>query len=263
MTVPDASRPDAVPGAGSRELNTFLGKVFEEKPAWATLYESLSETLFPPSLPPLELTSRPIPVADRMATKTNPWTVGTATILNGGILTILLLMGVGAAVNPMPKPISSTDLKLSDFHLFAFPKAQAAGGGGGGGSNDSIDPIVGRLPKFENTPIMPSQVPLLDQPKLAIDPSIAVQQEIKLPDNPSMPNIGVHDSPNVRLVSNGPGAGLGIGTGKDGGLGPGSGIGTGPGSDRGAENGIYTPGGGVSFPIPVVTPEAEFSDEAR
>lgn len=264
MTLPGISRSDAAPGSGSHDLDAFLGKALEQKPVWTTLYENLRETFFPPRLPPLELTSSPIPVPDRMAARTNPWAVGTATVVNGGIMAIVLLLGVRAAFDPIPKSDPHTDVKLSDFDLFVFPKAQSAGGGGGGGgSNELIDPIRGRLPKFENTPLTPPQVPLLDQPKLAIDPSIAVQQQIKLPDNPSMPNIGVHDSPNVRLASNGPGAGLGIGTGLDGGLGPGKGIGTGPGYDRGAWDGIYTPGGSVSSPIPIVTPEAEFSDEAR
>jgi TonB family protein len=113
-------------------------------------------------------------------------------------------------------------------------------------------------------PITPPQVPILDNPRLAIDSAIAVPLDIKLPDNPSLANIGVHNSPNVMLASNGPGNRGGIGTGSDGGDGPGNGNGGGPGSDRGFGNSIYTPGiGGVSNPIPIVSPEAEFSDEAR
>jgi periplasmic protein TonB len=52
-----------------------------------------------------------------------------------------------------------------------------------------------------------------------------------------------------------------IGTGKHGGVGPGTGN-TGWGIDQGP--GIYKPGiGGVSAPVPLFQPEAEFSDEAR
>jgi len=79
-----------------------------------------------------------------------------------------------------------------------------------------------------------------------------------------LPTIGAHASPNVRLASNGPGGPAGIGTGTNSGDGPGSGPGYGPGAKRGAGGSVYRPGvGGVSNPIPLVSPEAEFSDEAR
>jgi TonB family protein len=113
-------------------------------------------------------------------------------------------------------------------------------------------------------PITPPQVPLIERPTLAIDPAIAVPLDAKLPDNSSLPNIGVHISPNVKLVSNGPGTRAGIGTGSDGGDGPGKGPGYGPGFDRGIGGSIYRPGiGGVTNPIAIVSPDAEFSDEAR
>ncbi|MGA9586991.1 MAG: energy transducer TonB, partial [Terracidiphilus sp.] len=92
----------------------------------------------------------------------------------------------------------------------------------------------------------------------------AVPPEIKLPDNPAMPMIGIDSSANVTVISGGPGSHNGIGIGMNGGDGPGDGPGWGPGSRGGAGNGIYTPGiGGVSQPVPIFTPEAEFSDEAR
>jgi TonB family protein len=113
-------------------------------------------------------------------------------------------------------------------------------------------------------PLAPLQPPVLEHPTIAVDPAIAVPLEIKLPDNPQLPNIGVHKSTNVTLDSTGPGTRAGIGTGSDGGDGPGKGIGYGPGFDRGIGNSIYRPGtGGVTNPVPLVTPEAEFSDEAR
>jgi len=114
------------------------------------------------------------------------------------------------------------------------------------------------------TPLSPPQLPLLTNPTLAIDPTIAVPIDIKLPDHPSMPTIGVHQSVNVRFLSGGPGDRAGIGIGTRGGDGPGNGPGNGPGSDGGAGGGPLTPGaGGVSYPVALVSPEAEFSDEAR
>jgi TonB family protein len=261
MKLPDTARPERAQVADNRR-DALLGRSLEEKPLWTRLYESVLEALFPPKLPPLELTSTPIPVPDRMATTTNPWAVGTATIVNGGILAMLLFMGLGAAINRSPQP-NPGKINVSDLTIFAPSSTQLMGGGGGGGSHELIDPNIGRLPRFENTPIVPPQVPLLDVPKLAIDPSVAVEKDIKLPDDPMMPNIGVHESVNVRLASGGPGGAGGIGAGLNGGLGSGNGIGVGLGSDRGAGDRIYQPGGEVSSPIPISTPEAEFSDEAR
>ena len=87
-----------------------------------------------------------------------------------------------------------------------------------------------------------------------MDPAIAVPIEIKLPDNPSLPNIGVHTSPNVSLLSYGPGGPTGIGKGSDGDYGPGKGSnGWGPGSDGGPCGGACTAGvGGVTNPIPLL-----------
>ena len=257
----DSSRRDARPSSDRTRFATFQPQAFEEKSLVSGLYESFRDTLFPPGLPPLELTSKPVPVPDRMAVRTNPWAIGTATLINGCILALVLCLGLKAVINPPPQSVSSSHVDLSD--LLAPLKAQIARGGGGGGSNDPNDPIQGRLPKLERTPLAPLQIPLLEHPKLAIDPAIAVQPDIRLPDNPSMPNIGVHSSVNVTLLSGGPGSHGGIGTGDRGGLGPGKGIGFGPGNDQNVGDGVYAPGGDVSAPIPISTPEAEFSDEAR
>ena len=263
VQLSDELSGDKAHGAGNDSILDLLGKSFEERPIWASLYESLRDAAFLPKLPPLELTSTPIPTPDRMAVKTNPWAIGTATIANGGVLAILILMGLSATVaHPLNSPLGNK-IHLSDFPLFA-PSAAPAGGSDGGGSNELTDPVRGRLPRRDNMPIVPPQVPMLENPQLAVDPAIAIPLEIKLPDNPSLPNIGVHNSPNVTFISNGPGARAGIGTGSDGGVGPGKGTGDGPGLDRGFGDSIYIPGtGGVTNPVPLMTPEAEFSDEAR
>jgi TonB family protein len=198
-----------------------------------------------------------------VASKTNPWAIGTATMVNGGLLAIIILMGLSSSVNRFSAASTPATTRYKDFTLFVPSRAQTGGGGGGGGSNALIDPIVGRLPRFDMHPLTPPQVPLLENPKLAVNPAIAIPPDAKLPDNPLLPNIGVHDSPNVDLASGGPGSG-GIGSGHNGGVGPGDGIGYGPGSERGVGGSVYRPGvGGVTNPIPIVTPEAEFSDEAR
>lgn len=242
----------------------FLKPILNEKPLWRELYESIHDRMFPPKLPPLELTSQPVPVPDRMATNTNPWAVGTATLVNGGALALLLLLGVRAVIPPSPKSGPLSNFRLDDFPLFAPTRADAAHGGGGGGTNDAVAAIKGRNPKLDMHPLAPVEMPLLDHPKLAVENSVAVPPEIKLPDNQSIANIGVHNSTNVTLISGGQGGPVGIGTGRNGGDGSGDGPGWGPGRNGGTGGNVYTPGvGGVTQPVPIFTPEAEFSDEAR
>ena len=263
MTQAGDSRPNADSGSENREADAPLTAALEEKPIWAGLYEGIRDALLPAKLPPLELTSTPVPVVDRMAARTNPWAVGTSTVVNGGIAAMLLCMGLRATFNPGPKPIPGAPVDLSDMRIFApaVKTGDANRGGGGGGSHDLLAPTEGQPPRFERTPLLPPQIPLLEHPKLAIDPAIAT--DIQLPDTQAMPNIGVHESVNIRLISDGAGT-AGIGTGSRNGVGPGDGPGYGPGADGGHGGQNYRVGvDGVTAPVALFTPEAEFSDEAR
>jgi hypothetical protein len=159
------SRRDARTNSPDEEFGVFSSAALEEQPIWTTLCEDIRDALFPHKLPPLELTSKPFPTPDRMTVKTNPWAVGSSTILNGLILTLLVILGMRVAINQTPKPASSAPIDLSDFRVFA--PATASGNGGSGGSNDPVAPIDGRKPKFENMPLAPPLVPVIQQPKLA------------------------------------------------------------------------------------------------
>lgn len=245
------------------ELDAFLGKAFEEKPVWQTLYENVRDVFFPVKLPPLQLTSTPIPVPDRMAVKANPWAIGISTSFNFLIVALAIWLGIRVVHNIVKPPTQATNIDVGTFDLKAPKAGVAAGGGGGGGSHDIVDPIKGKLPPRMKDPITPPMTPILDQPKLAVPSAINVQPNIQLPDNPNMPNIGVTKSANVTLASNGQGGGSGMGTGYGGGMGSGTGNGFGPGTGGNAGGGVYQIGGGVSAPVAIFTPEAEFSDEAR
>lgn len=262
LTQPETnSDAIAVPSDG-HEFDGLLGKAFEEKPIWTELYESIRDVFFPPKLPPLELTSQPIPVPDRMAVKANPWAIGISTTLNLGIALVLLFFVGQKIVQAVKNNVIATNIDVGEY-IPKGPQGDAAHGGGGGGAHDIVDPMKGKLPKLEKNPVVPPMVPVDEHPKLALDEAINVQPNLKLPDNPTLPNIGVTDSTNVKLASNGSGSGGGMGSGSGGGLGSGSGNGYGPGYGGNTGGGLYHVGGGVSAPVPLNTVEAEFSDEAR
>lgn len=253
MQRPDSSRPRANSRTNSSGL--FPGSSFDERPLLATLYENLRDAVFPAHLPPLELTSKPIPIPDRMAARTNPWVIGTAAAVNGAIMALLILLGMRSASPHVPPFHIGSHLDISDLHIFAPVAAKPSDGGNGAGMHDLIDPMEGRAPKFSTAPLAPPMTPIIQQPKLPEESSINIQ----LTGNSQLPNIGVPKSANVTLASEGPGSPNGIGWGSNGVYGPGHGDG------RGSGNGdtVYVAGQGVIPPKLISAPDPEFSDEAR
>jgi len=262
LTPPNASPEAAAAVTDGLKLDAFLGKAFDEKPIWVGLYESIRDVFFPVKLPPLQLTSTPIPVPDRMKVKPNPWAIGISTGVNLAILAVILFFVGKKIIETVAPKLTATNIDVGVFTPQG-PKGKAAGGGGGGGDHSIIDPIKGKTPPRMKDPITPPQVQTVEKPLLAMPSAIDVQKELKLPDNPDMPTLGVAKSANVQLASNGQGGGTGIGTGFGGGDGSGRGNGFGPGSGGNAGGGLYSIGGGVSAPVPIFTVDPDFSDEAR
>lgn len=262
LIQPGSETQSDLPSTEGHEFDSFFGKAFDERPIWKQLYENVHDVFFPPKLPPLVLTSKPIPVADPMAVKANPWAIGTSSFVNIAILAVAIWLGINIIHPPIKTQESSVNVDVSDI-LKAPKLTTPAGGGGGGGSHDIVDPMKGKLPPRMKDPVTPPMVPILEKPKLAFTPAINVQKDITLPDNPQMVNFGVKNSANVTLASNGSGGGGGMGSGYGGGLGSGNGNGYGPGTGGNTGGGVYRIGGGISAPVPIFTPEAEFSDEAR
>jgi TonB family protein len=247
-------------GPTGHELDALLGKAFDERSVWAGLWESIHDLFFPVKLPPLELTSQPIPVPDRMAVKRNPLAIGISATVNVTILALLLFF-VGKKVIETVKPsFLATNIDVGDYNA---PKSDTkAGGGGGGGDRSVIEANKGRLPEKSPDPLTPVQPQTIEHPKLPEPPAINVQKDIQLPDN-NMPMIGMHSSSNVQLASAGTGNGAGMGSGSGGGLGSGYGNGYGPGNGGNTGGGLYQIGGRVAAPVAIFDPDPEFSDEAR
>jgi TonB family protein len=228
------------------ELDLAFGAPVEETPLWVDLYESIRDVFFPPKLPPLELTSTPIPVPDRMAVKPNPWAIGISTTVNVTFLLIVLFLMGRKIIETMNKPhLQATPIDVTDWNA---PKASISAGGGGG-SPDKIEAIKGKIPpRAKDLDVAPK----LDEPPL---PTIDVQNDIIIPDNMRLPNFGVSNSANVKLASGGNGSGMGLGSGNGDGYGSGSGWNIG--------GGLARVGGGVSAPEVTHHVDPEFSDEAR
>ncbi len=245
LIQPETESQAAETPAGGVELDLTFGVPVEQKPIIIDLYENIRDIFFPPKLPPLELTSKPIPVPDRMAGKRNVWSFLGSLAINGGVFVLLLFTVVKPFIEQKKPKVAVTEVELTDFKA---PKAEVAAGGGGG-SPDKIEANKGRIPPRAETPVM---TPKVEMPPT---PTIDVQKDIVIPDNPAMTMFGVSKSPNVKLGSGGNGSGLGLGNGQGNGYGDGFGGNIGGGLER--------VGGLVSAPDFLYHPDPEFSDEAR
>ncbi len=140
-----------------------------------------------------------------------------------------------------------------------MPVAKVQGGGGGGGAHQRIEPIRGHAPKVARIHMLPPQIVRVSNPKLPMEPTM----QVNMPTNTAMPNLGMQDSPQIALASQGSGSGSGFGHGMGGGIGSSQGTGYGPGTGGGYGGGVMSVGGGVSAPILVHSVEPEFTEGAR
>jgi len=228
-----------------------LSGELKEEGVLASLISSFRDVFFPAKLPPLVLESKPIAVPDRMATKMSPSSVAGSVAFYAALLLVIGLLIRNHVQITAPVKTSVTTLIAPTIPPPMAPKAQQIGGGGG--QHDIAPVSQGRLPKFAQTQIVPPKAPPTVEPKLAVEPTLVMQKDLKMANN-TLPNLGMPNSPN-KGVSMGNGSGTGIGSGDGSGLGPGSGGNTG--------GGLYAIGGGVSKPVVLYSPDAEFSEEAR
>jgi periplasmic protein TonB len=234
-----------------------------EQPVWKTLWANVQDALFPRKLPPLELTSTPIAVVDPMKVKRNPVSSSISFVAHAIIIGLIILFTIQRwRERAVAKKEVATDVDLKPYIPPTIKMNQSMGGGGGGGNHEIVEASKGKLPPQSKVQLAPPQILRIDHPKLAVEPTVVMPQQIKLPDT-NMPNIGIPQSPQVALASQGGGSGSGFGSGKGGGIGSGNGNGVGPGTGGGYGGGLMRTGGGVSDPQLISSVDPEFSDEAR
>ena len=131
LTQVDSPGDAPVAVADDQQLvDALMGKTFDQKPIYVELWQSIRDVFFPPKLPPLELTSKPIPVVDPLAVKANPWAIGISTTVNLSILLVLLFFVGKKIVETVTKPTMMTSIDVGDYNA---PRAANKMGGGGGG----------------------------------------------------------------------------------------------------------------------------------
>jgi protein TonB len=245
------------------ELNLLLKNQTLDEPVWRSLFRNIDEFFFPKKLPPLVLTSKPVPVRDIWGfyDYKRGGAFGSTLVHLAAILIIILVTYLGKRII-VDKPKETVELIAPDFPTLQPSKTQV-GGGGGGGDRDKLQASAGRLPKQslqQFTP--PLAVVRNQQPKLEMAPTVVVPPEVKL-QQPNLPDLGDPLARMPSVPSNGTGSQSGIGSGDGGGVGSGDGGGFGPGHGGGTGGGAFRVGGGVSAPKAIYSPDPEYSEEAR
>jgi protein TonB len=241
-------------GIEMMEFDELLDDVLREENAEATAPEGLEQRLLArvaQQSEPAIWSARPFAFAETIATKRSASSMWTAIGVHAvaiGLIAVLIASKV-----PMAAPAKQAVVSLMEPPPTppVAPKAKQIGGGGG--QHDLSAVTQGHLPKLATTQIVPPKAPPAIPPKLAVEPTVVVQPDLKLADN-KMPDLGAPNS-NLKGFSMGNGNGTGIGSGDGSGIGPGSGGNIG--------GGVYQVGGSVRPPIAIYTPDPEFSEEAR
>lgn len=242
----------------------IFAKPMPEEGLFSGLIANLRDALFPQKLPPLHLTSRPVAVADPMAVRRDPTSSTIAFILHVAVISAIIWLTLNLknhVVAPQARVITPITF-IRPYIPPAIPAPKAMGGGGGGGAHHVIEPSKGHLPPMVKTPTVAPQILKIDNPKMPAPAAIQVPQAVHIPDN-SMPNIGMPNSPQVALASQGSGSNSGFGQGLGGGIGAGHGSGLGSGIGGGYGGGVMSVGGGVSAPQLIHSVQPEFTDAAR
>ena len=260
----DQLRRPAVP-----ELNLLLPQDEFDLSLWQSLRRQIHDWRHPQKLPPLHLTSKPVPVREIWGSYNykKRGVVGS-TFLHllaiGGLIAVSIAGAKVVKQVQEQQTVSIVAPDISEYMPLSSKKNDTIGGGGGGGDRDKLPAPKGKLPKFameQFTP--PAMVIRNDHPKLPMEPTVVVPPQVKIA-QAALPNFGDPKSvvPNGP-PSNGTGSGGGIGSGSGGGVGSGEGPGVGPGRGGGIGGGVFKVGGGVSAPRALQTPDPEYSEEAR
>jgi len=236
-----------------------------EEPWYRSFVKNVLETLNPPKLPPLEVTSKPVAVKDiwgLYGRQKKSFMMSTGFQITVVVL-LFTIFSTKAVQDRMKAAVTLfTPIDTAPPEMKMAPKKDSMQGGGGGGDRSPLPASKGRLPKAALRQFTPPVAVYNNlNPKLPMEPTIIAPPDVTLPNN----NLPYYGDPLSKFTtpSNGTGSGGGIGSGKGGGVGSGDVGGYGPGSGGGVGGGVFRVGGGVTAPVVLFKPEPEYSEDAR
>jgi TonB family protein len=224
---------------------------------YVSFWRNLRDAIRPPELPPLEVTSKPVPVKDIWGLYgRQKKSFVASTGFNALIVTIACLLGVTRQGQQVVRKVTAIILPV-DIDP-ETPKPAPPKPPGGGGDRSPLPASFGKLPKAALRQFTPPLAVYANMnPILTMEPSIIAPPDANLP----QVNSDRYGDPFSAsgILSNGPGSGGGIGDGDHGGVGNKKG----PGFEDGFGDGALTSGGGITAPQLQHKVEPEYSEEAR
>src|SRR6267154_5212328 len=170
-------------GPSEPTLNLLLKDEVLDEPLYKRLSRGLDEFFFPKKLPPLVLTSKPVPVRDIWGfyNYKGRGAAGSTVIHVLAVAVIIAATYLGRRIVDVAKPKPIVELIAPD-DLPALPVSKTvSGGGGGGGDRDKLQASQGRLPKQSMQQITPPMAVVRNQqPKLEVAPTIVVPPQVHL-----------------------------------------------------------------------------------
>src|SRR5713226_1302344 len=157
MAAPD--EPMSYPGANNPQgadihLQRLLAADVEE-PFYKSLFRSIKEIIRPPKLPPLEITSKPIPVKDIWGFYGGQEKKAgiSSLLIHVTVIGLLFIVGTNKAVQKAVK--DQFTLIAPDLSPYKPTKKDPMGGGGGGGDRSPTPPSKGKLPRLADKQFVP------------------------------------------------------------------------------------------------------------
>src|SRR5258708_22998442 len=183
-----------------------------EEPWFKSLFRNIKETIDPPKLPPLELTSKPVAVKDIWGLYGNKKESGLMSLaFHAGVVALLFFVGTNKAVQQKVKEtVHLIAPDIAPYMPEAAPKPKTMQGGGGGGDRSPTPASKGRAPKFSARQFVPPAAVVNNpNPKLLMDPTLIGPPDVQMPNN----NMPVWGDPLAKIgpPSNGTGSGGGLG----------------------------------------------------
>src|SRR3984957_10392784 len=164
------------------QLDLLLHNQTLEEPIWKSLFRNIDEFFFPKKLPPLVLTSKPVPVRDIWGfyNYSRRGAVGSTGVPILAVIIIILITYLGKRII-VDKPKETVVLIAPDDMPVMQPSKTMSGGGGGGGDRDKLQASTGRLSdKSVQQWTPPMAVVRNENPKLEVEPTVVIPPEVKL-----------------------------------------------------------------------------------
>src|SRR5437868_7432092 len=174
---------------GAAASATTAAMVVDLEPTYRVFWRNLRDLISPPKLPPLKLTSKPVPVRPLWA-KRKEYSV--AQMISIGVHVLIAVLILVPLIHHVVQPAVQASMQVIDISPYLSklpPGKDKAGGGGGGGEHKQQPPTQGKLPKWSMTRITPPLTAPHPNPKLASEPTLLGPPELKIP-SPNDPNFG-------------------------------------------------------------------------